>query len=151
MPVTSINIYTLKQVKQNRRRYEVEDCNITCPLACYNAIQKLLDLKSAPQETFGIVSLNTKNKIAGLHIIAIGNLNSANIEPAEVFKAAFLNNAYAIIAFHNHPSGDLTPSMADLEITQRLKKAGELLNIRLLDHLIIGESCLDLLYCCNFK
>ena len=140
MSLTSINIYTLKQVRASRRHYEVENCKITCPLACYNAIQDSYDLKSAASEVFGIISLNTKNKLAGLHIIAIGSLDSAYIEPREVFKAAMLNNANAIIAFHNHPSGDPEPSPVDVVITRRLKEAGELLGIKVLDHIVTGEK-----------
>lgn len=59
--------------------------------------------------------------------------------PREIFKAAMANNAYAIIAFHNHPSGEAEPSAWDRAITMRLKDIGEFLNIRLLDHIIIGE------------
>ena len=141
MPLTSINIYALKQVRVSRRHYEVEDCRITCPRACYNAIQILLDLKHAPVEQFGIISLNTKNRIAGMHVIAVGNLDSATITPREVFKAALLNNANAIIAFHNHPSGEPEPSKGDIAITRMLKEAGELMGMKLLDHVITGDGC----------
>lgn len=140
MSHTSINIYALKQVRVSRRRYEIEDCKITCPLACFKAIHSLLNLSSEPVEKFGIITLTTKHKIAGIHVIGVGSLDSVNIEPREVFKTAFINNAYAIIAFHNHPSGDPKPSADDLDITRRLKDAGDFLNIKLLDHIIIGEG-----------
>lgn len=140
MCLTSINIYKLKQVRVSRRRYDIEDCKITCPLACYKAIELILDLKSEAVEKFGIISLNTKHRVAGIHIIGIGTLDSITIEPREVFKAAMINNAGSIIAFHNHPSGDPTPSAGDIAITKRLKEAGMIMNIRLVDHLIIGED-----------
>ncbi|HOL11058.1 MAG TPA: JAB domain-containing protein [Bacillota bacterium] len=136
----SINLYTLKQIRASRRRYMIEDCKITCPLACYKAIETLTDLSYSPDERFGIISLNTKCKLAGLHIIAIGNLNNIHIEPREIFKAALLNNASAIIAFHNHPSGEVEPSNADLDLTRRIQEAGRLMGISLLDHLIIGHE-----------
>ena len=66
MPITSINIYTLKQIRTKRHRYDLEDCPITSPLICYKVLQYLLDLKSEPVEKFGIISLNTRNKIIGI-------------------------------------------------------------------------------------
>lgn len=140
MSHTSIHIYALKQVRVSRRHYEIEDCKITCPLACFKAIQSLLNLRCEPVEKFGIITLTTKHKIAGIHVIGVGSLDSVNVEPREVFKTAFLNNAYAIIAFHNHPSGDPEPSANDLVVTRRLKDAGEFLNIQLLDHIIVGDG-----------
>lgn len=140
MSTVSINLYTLKQVRAKRRRYDLENCDITCPLACYKVIQFFLDLKSEPVERFGIISLNTKNKITGIHIIGSGAIDKIYVEPREVFAAAIMNNAKSIIAFHNHPSGDPTPSQDDILITRRLKKAGDILSIKLLDHLITGEE-----------
>lgn len=84
--------------------------------------------------------MNIKYKITGLHVLASGSLESVTVEPREVFKAAMTNNAYVIIAFHNHPSGDPEASAEDIAITKRLKEVGEILNIKLIDHLIIGEG-----------
>jgi hypothetical protein len=67
-------------------------------------------------------------------------LDNAPVEPREVFKAAILNNAKAIIAFHNHPSGEPAPSLGDIHISKLLKRAGEILRIALLDHIIIGDA-----------
>ena len=66
MPLTFINIYTLKQIRTCRHRYDLEDYPITSPLICYKVLQYLLDLKSEPVEKFGIISLNTRNKIIGI-------------------------------------------------------------------------------------
>jgi DNA repair protein RadC len=140
MPINSINIYTLKQVRAKRRRYDLEGCRITCPLACYTTLQFILDLKSEPVEKFGIIALNTKRDINGVHIICIGSLNHTIIQPREVFMAAMMNNASAIIAFHNHPSGDPSPSNDDIQLTQRLKEAGNILGIPLIDHMITGNE-----------
>jgi DNA repair protein RadC len=138
--VTDINIYTLKQVRSKRRPYDLEGCQITCPLACYKTIQYILDLNSEPVEKFGIIALNTKNEINGIHIIGTGTINRVTIEPREVFMAAMMNNARSIIAFHNHPSGDPSPSQDDIFLTRRLKDAGEILGIALIDHVITGNE-----------
>jgi DNA repair protein RadC len=137
--LTSINIYTLKQHRIAHHRYDL-DLPVTSPAACHHLLDVLLDLKREPVEKFGIIALNTKHRLLGLHILGQGNLDSVIVEPREVFKAAMMNNAYAIIAFHNHPSGDPEPSVWDIAITRRLKAVGDLLNISLLDHLIVGEA-----------
>ncbi len=136
----SINIYTLKQIRTARYRYDIEDNRITSPLVCYKILNLLLDLKREPVEKFGIISLNTKHKLLGLHVLGMGSLDSVTVEPREIFKAAMTNNAFAIIAFHNHPSGDPEPSAWDLALTRRLQDVGEFLSISLLDHIIIGEN-----------
>jgi DNA repair protein RadC len=137
--LTSINIYILKQIRISQHRYDL-DLPITTPAVCHHILNILLDLKREPVEKFGIISLNTKHKLLGLHILGQGSLDSVAIEPREVFKAAMLNNAYSIIAFHNHPSGDPQPSVWDIAITRRLKEVGDILNISLVDHLIVGEE-----------
>jgi DNA repair protein RadC len=142
MSLTDINIYTLKQVRSKRRRYDLEGCRITCPLACFNILQSILDLKSETDRVelqhatlkkrafallkFGIISLNSKNEINGIHIIGTGTIANVNINPRDVFMAAMMNNAGSIIAFHNHVSGDPEPSQSDISLTRRLKEAGEL-------------------------
>jgi DNA repair protein RadC len=140
MPINSINIYVLKQVKESTAQYNIGKHTITSPETCYKIIQQILDLQSEPVEKFGIFALTTKNKIAGIHIISVGTLDKALVEPREVFKAAIMNNAKAIIAFHNHPSGDPDPSQDDIYTTKLLKRAGEILKIALLDHIIIGDA-----------
>jgi DNA repair protein RadC len=77
--------------------------------------------------------------LIGLHTVSIGTLDSAMVMPREVFKAALLANAARILAAHNHPSGDPEPSAEDRLVTARLKQAGEILGIELVDHLILGE------------
>ena len=139
MPLTSINIYTLKQIRTGRHRYDLEDYPITYPLMCYEVLQYLLDLKSEPVEKFGIISLNSRNKIVGIHIIGIGSIDRLYIEPREVFMAAMMNNAKSIIAFHNHHTGEPEPSRDDVLLTRKLKEAGKIMCIELLDHVITGE------------
>lgn len=136
----TINIYTVKQVKEKGARYDLDTKVIRSPRDAYHIIQTVLDLEHEACEKFGILTLNTKNAIAGVHIISIGNLNSSIVHPREVFKAAILNNAASIVCFHNHPSGNTTASQEDISITRRLIEVGELMGIEVLDHLIIGES-----------
>jgi DNA repair protein RadC len=140
MPLTDINIYTLKQVRSQRRRYDFEGQRITSPSVCYTTLESILNLQAEPVEKFGIIALNVKKEINGIHIIGSGIVNRALVEPREVFMAALMNNASAIIAFHNHTSGDPSHSPADIMLTKRLRKAGDILGIAVVDHLITGEG-----------
>jgi DNA repair protein RadC len=92
------------------------------------------------REQFLVCCLDAKNASIGVNIVSIGTLTLSIVHPREVFKAAILLNACAIIAVHNHPSGDPTPRPEDRTLTTRLRDAGELLGIRLLDHLILGDD-----------
>ncbi len=92
------------------------------------------------KEYFMILLLDTKNKIIKDETISIGTLNSSIIHPREVFKTAIKESANSIILVHNHPSGDPEPSQEDEEITKELTKAGELIGIKVLDHVIIGKD-----------
>jgi len=92
------------------------------------------------REQFMILHLDTKNRIVKDEIISIGTLNGSIVHPREVFKSAIKESAFAIILVHNHPSGDPNPSDEDIDITKRLFDAGELLNIKVLDHVIIGKD-----------
>ena len=92
------------------------------------------------KEYFLILLLDGKNRILREVQISEGSLNQSIVHPREVFNPAVRESAAAVILVHNHPSGDPTPSREDLEISRRLKEAGELLGIRVLDHIIIGDS-----------
>lgn len=92
------------------------------------------------REVFGVLYLDAKRRVTGLEVISIGSLRSVVVEPRETFKGAILASADAIIIFHNHPSGHSDPSQEDLDITIRLSRAGNLLGIKLLDSLILGDT-----------
>ncbi len=92
------------------------------------------------RETFAVLLLDTKNRVIAVHIASIGVLESAPVHPREIFKAAILANARAVVLGHNHPSGDPQPSAQDIRITHQLAAAGKLLDIRVLDHIIIGDG-----------
>ena len=97
-------------------------------------------LSGVDKEQFMILHLDTRNKIIKDEIVSVGTLNSSLIHPREVFKSAIKESANAIILVHNHPSGDAEPSEEDKKITDILFKAGELLSIKVLDHVIIGKD-----------
>ena len=98
------------------------------------------DLQTWTKEGFIIFCLDTDLSIISREIVSIGTLNSCIIHPREIFRTAITRNANSIIVAHNHPSGNLTPSKEDLDITKQLKKAGEILNILLLDHVIVSKQ-----------
>ena len=92
------------------------------------------------RESFCILCLNTKNEPTAIHLVSTGTLNTSLVHPRETFKLAILANSAAIIACHNHPSGQSDPSPEDVQITERIRDSGILLGIELLDHLIIGDK-----------
>lgn len=92
------------------------------------------------RELFVIVSLDTRNKPTTISMISQGTINSSLVHPREVFKTALLANAASIVLIHNHPSGDSSPSPEDLTITRRLVRAGQLLGVEVVDHVIIGDG-----------
>lgn len=98
------------------------------------------DLRHLDREAFYVLHLNGKNQIVAKELISLGSLNQSIVHPREVFKGALINNAAAIIGIHNHPSGNPRPSEEDKIITDRLKKSGEILGIRFLDHIIVGYT-----------
>ena len=92
------------------------------------------------QEHLKVLLLNTRNQVLSTVEVYVGNVNSSIVRPSEVFRPAVRDNAPSIIAVHNHPSGDPTPSPEDVAITRELVSAGKLLGIDLLDHLVIGSG-----------
>lgn len=92
------------------------------------------------REHFVLLALNAKHRPIGLHTVSIGTLTASMVHPREVWKAALLLNAAAVILAHNHPSGDPTPSQDDLVLTTRLADCGNLLGIQVLDHLVFGDG-----------
>ncbi len=111
---------------------------ISCPTSLYNWLK--LQFGSLQQEHFIVVYLNTKNHVTDYEIISIGGLDSTIVHPREVFKKAIKLSCAKIICAHNHPSQDVTPSNADIEVTKRLLQASKALHIVLLDHLIISSK-----------
>ena len=94
---------------------------------------------SRPVEQFGMVLLDTKHRVLKTTVLSIGGLNSTSVQPREVFREAMLGAAAAVVVFHNHPSGDPTPSPDDIELTRRMSAAGVVMGIDVADHLILGD------------
>ena len=97
-------------------------------------------LQDEPSEVFIVLCLTTTFHVMAYHEVGRGTLDTVLVNPREVFKAAVLANAAAIVVAHNHPSGDPTPSPDDLDVTRRLAAAGEVLGIAVLDHIIVGDG-----------
>jgi len=135
-----INCYSVRMVREKSVAYNADTRMIKSPADVADLIRDVLKPDEYAEERFGIVTLTTKNAIAGIHEISVGALSSTVVHPREAFKPAVLNNAAAIITFHNHPSGDVTPSPEDTTTFTRLNQAGEILGIKVLDHLIYGAN-----------
>lgn len=95
---------------------------------------------SKPVEQFGLVMLDTKHRLLRTSVISVGTLDSSPAHPREIFREAASASAAAIVLFHNHPSGDPTPSRDDVDLTRRLVQAGELMGIDVLDHVILADT-----------
>lgn len=92
------------------------------------------------QEHFWVVGLDNKNKILFIELISLGAVNRVQVAPPEIFRMAIYKLAVQMILVHNHPSGELTPSEGDKDVTDKMIKAGQMLNIEVIDHLIISEK-----------
>lgn len=101
---------------------------------------------SRATEQFGVVLLDTRHRVLRTAVLAVGTLNTAAVEPREVFREAMRAGAAAVVVFHNHPSGDPLPSPDDVELTRRLVAAGVLMGIDVVDHLVLGDTRY-----CSFK
>lgn len=98
------------------------------------------DMKNLKKEVFKIIMLDTKNNVIGIKDISIGSLNSSICHPREIFKEAIINSCSGIILSHNHPSQNCEPSKEDCETTKRLVEVGDIVGIKVLDHVIVGGS-----------
>jgi DNA repair protein RadC len=108
------------------------------PEAVANLMREDIRLRSV--ETFQVLLLNTRRRLIDVAKVSDGTLDTILVHPREVFKPAIAANAAAIVLAHNHPSGDPTPSEADIKVTRDLIRAGQLLKIEVLDHIIIGRA-----------
>ncbi|WP_256717394.1 JAB domain-containing protein [Paenibacillus odorifer] len=131
-----LNVVSLKLVKEATISYRT------------NVIRNPQDAFEIAKEFIGdedrehciLICLDTKNKINCIQTIGIGSLNSAIVHPREVFKIAIVSSSASVIFAHNHPSSDCTPSQPDLEISERIKQAGQILGIDLIDSIIVCED-----------
>ena len=114
---------------------------ISTPSDLYKPIMHKLDkLRFMEQEHFFVITLDGAHQIINIHITSMGLVNRTLVHPREIFRKAIADNSSAVIIGHNHPSGSLEPSIQDQDITQRLKKAGDIIGIKLIDHIIISST-----------
>lgn len=137
----TIPIVSVKLVRESNHRYNLSTKKASSPDDAVRIINAALDLSNEAQEVFGVLYLDSQNKVTGIQEITRGTLTSSVVHPRETFKGAILHNACSIIVFHNHPSGEPKPSLEDKVVTKKLIKAGKLLDIPVLDHIVIGDSC----------
>lgn len=133
-----MNTFNIDTVKLMMVRDSEPLGTILSPQDSYDILKQYIG--NADREHFVILLLDNKHNVTGLHTVSIGHLSGALVHPREVFKAAILGNAASIILAHNHPSGNPEPSSEDIEVADRLHAAGELLGIKVLDHIIVGHK-----------
>ena len=121
-----------------RRMARVDIATFTCPLNIANYY--IEEIRHKEQELVYIMLLNTKGAMIRDVLISQGTVNTSVVSPREIFIEAVKYHAVSLVLVHNHPSGDPSPSRADLCLTQRVKDAGDLIGIQLLDHIIIGDN-----------
>lgn len=119
------------------RSYEKHD-ELSTPLAVYSYCEKYIGC--VDKEHFLLLCLNTKNEVLSCDTLSIGTLDKAIVGIRDVFKRALLMSARSIILAHNHPSGDPHPSASDIELTRRIRRAGALFDIEVLDHVVLGSE-----------
>ncbi len=134
--------YELKQVDVRLKLSETRPLysrnEISNPERAVEIMKKALS--ELDREYFCVVNLDSKNRPMHFNVVSIGDIDMAPVPMQNVFKSAILSNASSIMAFHNHPSGDITPSHADIDLTEKLVDAGRLMNIPVQDHIIVGEG-----------
>ncbi|MCK9224768.1 MAG: DNA repair protein RadC [Candidatus Muirbacterium halophilum] len=120
-----------------RRRFNPKKLRITSPSEVLNAVY-FMRMKN--REFFVVITLNGASEVINIHTVSIGIANKTQVHPREVLAEVISDRACSYIAVHNHPSGNIEPSAEDIKITDRLFKAGELLGIKMLDHIIVSHK-----------
>ena len=116
----------------------IDKPKVTTSREAYNCIQSTME--DLDHEVFKVILLNRANRVLKIDVISIGGVSGTVVDPKVIFKKALAVQASSIILAHNHPSGTLKPSQADLGITKKLVKAGESLDIKVIDHIIVAEG-----------
>jgi DNA repair protein RadC len=137
-PDKAMQILSMAELGKRYNESKKEIIKITCAKDVFDYFNE--KMKNKQQEEFWVLLLNTQNKIIKAELVTKGILDSAIIHPREVFKSAIRNSSSKIILVHNHPSGNPNPSKEDLDITEKLAEAGRCLDIKVLDHVIIGSE-----------
>ena len=130
-------VFEVTAVSEEISTYIQPNTRYTAPSQIFEAFHFLMQ---ETKEYFLTLHLDGKNRINCIDVVSIGSLNQSIVHPREVFKTALLSSAAAIILVHQHPTGDPSPSSEDIAITRRLKEAGDIIGIKILDHCIIGQD-----------
>lgn len=129
----TINLITVRETALKN-----DSAALDTPLKAVDTIRKLVP--PGDREILSAIYLNSNTKPIGHYVVSIGTLSCSLVHPRELFRPAITANAASIIVFHNHPSGETDPSQEDRNATKRIKKAGEILGIPLLDHIIYADG-----------
>lgn len=131
-------IVALSQLSKRISSYRVDKFKISSPESVASLLME--EMRNLKKEYFKIVLLDTKNKVINIKTISIGCLDSTVVHPREVFVEAIKHSCASIILVHNHPSGDCDPSKEDKNITNRMIECGNIIGIKVLDHIVIGDG-----------
>ncbi len=136
MPAKRVDFVSVRLVKEGSTKYPQRFINN--PQDAARLAEEFI--ADSDREQVIAICLDVKHQPTSIAIISVGTVHSSLVHPREVLKQAILSNASAIILAHNHPSGDLTPSKPDIDMTKRLSEATEIMGIDLLDHIIVGDG-----------
>ncbi|MDO7895616.1 RadC family protein [Pseudomonas citrulli] len=132
----------LQAAQEMSRRHLAERARQRTTLESPGIVREYLKsmLRHEPHEVFGCLFLNSRHQVLGFEVLFRGSIDNASVHPRQVVKRALAYNAAALILCHNHPSGNTEPSQADRVLTERLQEALELIDVRVLDHFIVGDG-----------
>ena len=131
--------YRLEIVREDSFNSDYE-YNIKNSVDVRDFLVNVCKLHRNPSEVVMVIAVNSKGNVIGFTQVSSGSLDSSIVEPRDVFRYAIMSNAAGIIIAHNHPSENVTPSNDDVAVTKRISEAGDILRIKLLDHVIIGNE-----------
>jgi DNA repair protein RadC len=134
-----VTMYHVELVRDSSKLYDI-DTVVNSSIKAGKAIREVLQIEKWHNEKFGMLCLDNKNKIIGVHIITEGTVNESPVYVREIATRSLLNNAVSVIIFHNHPGDDPNPSKADIEVTKRTKEGLKTIGIKLLDHIILTSE-----------
>ena len=132
--------YDVRLVKESSSLYDYDQRALNNPYAVSCMLNDIFDMECLCEEHFVMLALDSKLRVVGAFDIHTGTINSSLVSMRSLFSRAMLCNANSIMVAHNHPSGVVSPSSEDIELTRRVREAGEILDIKLQDHIIIGED-----------
>lgn len=124
-------------IKENPFDY---DAKLLSTSAVEQFCTEKLDLKYSDREKMYVIAVNAKGDVVGVNLLSVGGINGALVSIANIFKFCLLCNAAGFFLAHNHPSGNTEPSLDDIQTTQRVKDAARLMEIKLIDHVIVGAN-----------